>query len=114
MGKFDFVAECSYIGFRKECFVMASDTVVRARIDGHVKQEATSVLDKMGLSVSDAIRMLLIRVAKEKALPFEVRIPNAETAAAIEEARQGKLRSFETVAEVMKDLNEDDPANHSL
>jgi DNA-damage-inducible protein J len=44
-----------------------------------VKEEATSVLNKMGLSVSDAIRMLLIRVAREKALPFDVRIPNAET-----------------------------------
>ena len=93
---------------------MASDTVVRARIDGHVKEEATSVLDKMGLSVSDAIRMLLIRVAKEKALPFEVRIPNAETVAAIEEARQGKGKKFKNVAELMKDLNEGDPADESL
>ena len=73
---------------------MATDTVVRARIDRHVKEEATSVFDKMGLSLSDAIRMLLIRVAREKALPFDVRIPNAETAAAIEEARQGQLDSL--------------------
>ena len=93
---------------------MATDTVVRARIDRHVKEEATSVLDKMGLSVSDAIRMLLIRVAREKALPFDVRIPNAETAAAIEEARQGKLESFNSVEELMKDLNEDDSADESL
>ena len=93
---------------------MATDTVVRARIDRHVKEEATSVLDKMGLSVSDAIRMLLIRVAREKALPFNVRIPNAETAAAIEEARQGKLESFNSVEELMKDLNEDDSADESL
>ena len=57
---------------------MATDTVVRARIDGHVKEEATSVLNKMGLSVSDAIRMLLIRVAREKALPFDVRIPKRD------------------------------------
>jgi DNA-damage-inducible protein J len=93
---------------------MATDTVVRARIDRHVKEEATSVLDKMGLSVSDAIRMLLIRVAREKALPFDVRIPNAETAAAIEEARQGKLENFDSVGELMKDLNEDDSADESL
>jgi DNA-damage-inducible protein J len=93
---------------------MATDTVVRARIDRHVKEEATSVLDKMGLSVSDAIRMLLIRVAREKALPFDVRIPNAETAAAIEEARQGKLERFYSVGELMKDLNEDDSADESL
>ena len=93
---------------------MARDTVVRARIDGHVKEEATSVLNKMGLSVSDAIRMLLIRVAREKALPFDVRVPNAETAAAIEEARQGKLESFDSVGKLIKDLNEDDSADESL
>jgi len=93
---------------------MATDTVVRARIDGHVKEEATSVLNKMGLSVSDAIRMLLIRVAREKALPFDVRIPNAETAAAIEEARQGKLKSFNSVGKLIKDLNKDDATDESL
>jgi DNA-damage-inducible protein J len=105
-----FVATIGYEGV----FDMATDTVVRARIDEHVKEEATSVLDKMGLTVSDAIRMLLIRVAREKALPFDVRIPNAETAAAIEEARQGKLKSFNSVEELMKDLNEDDSADESL
>jgi DNA-damage-inducible protein J len=85
-------------------FVMATDTVVRARIDGHVKEEATSILNKMGLSVSDAIRMLLIRVAREKALPFDVRVPNAETAAAIDEARRGKLESFDSVGKLIKAL----------
>ena len=93
---------------------MATDTVVRARIDEHVKKEATSVLDKMGLTVSDAIRILLIRVAKEKALPFDVRIPNAESIAAIEEARRGGLKSFKNVQELLKDLNEDDPADETL
>ena len=93
---------------------MATDSIVRARIDERVKEEATSVLDKMGLTVSDAIRMLLIRVAKEKALPFDVRIPNAETVAAIEEARRGGLKSFKNVQELLKDLNEDDPADEAL
>jgi DNA-damage-inducible protein J len=51
---------------------MASTDVVRARIDGHIKEEATNVLAQMGLSVSDAIRMLLTRVAADKALPFDV------------------------------------------
>jgi DNA-damage-inducible protein J len=53
---------------------MASDTVVRARIDGDVKAKAAKVLAEMGLSVSDAIRLLLVRVAVEQALPFEVRV----------------------------------------
>lgn len=51
---------------------MASTDVVRARIDGHIKEEAANVLAQMGLSVSDAIRMLLTRVATDKALPFDV------------------------------------------
>lgn len=68
---------------------MPVDTVVRARISGDVKEEATQVLDKMGLTVSDAIRLMLIRVAREKALPFEIRVPNDETRAAIAELESG-------------------------
>ena len=59
---------------------MATDTTVRARIDERVKNEAAHVLEDMGLSVSDAIRMMLMRVASEKALPFAVKVPNAVTA----------------------------------
>ena len=51
---------------------MANTDIVRARIDRHIKEEATNVLSKMGLSVSDAIRMLLTRIAADKALPFDV------------------------------------------
>ncbi len=62
----------------------------------------------MGLSVSDAVRVLLTRVAAEKALPFEVKVPNSTTVAAIREARAGGLRSFPNVSDLMADLNEDD------
>ncbi|MBV8868082.1 MAG: type II toxin-antitoxin system RelB/DinJ family antitoxin [Acetobacteraceae bacterium] len=89
---------------------MPSDTVVRARIAGNVKQEAARVLEQMGLSVSDAIRLLLVRIAREKALPFEVKVPNDETIAAMEEARRGKGRKYRSVGEMMKDLNADDSA----
>jgi DNA-damage-inducible protein J len=51
---------------------MASSDVVRARIDGHIKEEATTVLAGMGLSISDAIRMLLTRIATDRAIPFDV------------------------------------------
>lgn len=51
---------------------MATSDVVRARIDGHIKEEASTVLAEMGLSVSDAIRMLLTRIAADKALPFDI------------------------------------------
>ncbi|MBU0939754.1 MAG: type II toxin-antitoxin system RelB/DinJ family antitoxin, partial [Gammaproteobacteria bacterium] len=58
---------------------MSANAVVRARIDEHIKEEATVVLAAMGLTVSDAFRIMLTRVAREKALPFEPLIPNATT-----------------------------------
>ena len=87
---------------------MASDTVVRARIDGRVKERAAKILADMGLSVSDAIRLLLIRVAAEKALPFEIKVPNAESRAAMAELEEGAGASFDSVAELMADLNAED------
>jgi DNA-damage-inducible protein J len=87
---------------------MASDTVVRARIDGRVKETAAKVLAEMGLSVSDAIRLLLVRVAAEKALPFAVKAPNAETRAAMAELERGAGKSFDSVADVMAELNAED------
>ena len=87
---------------------MASDTVVRARIDGQVKERAAKVLADMGLSVSDAIRLLLVRVAAERALPFEIKVPNAETRAAMAELEHGEGKAFDTDAELMADLNAED------
>jgi DNA-damage-inducible protein J len=87
---------------------MASDQVVRARISADLKQEATEVLGKMGLSVSDAIRMMLVRVASERALPFDVKVPNQVTQAAMDEARAGKGKRFERVDDLMNYLNNDD------
>jgi len=59
----------------------------------------------MGLSVSDAVGVLLTRVAAEKALPFEVKARNAATAAAMREARKGGLPSFSKVSDLMADLH---------
>ena len=87
---------------------MAANAVVRARIDENIKQEATVVLAAIGLTVSDAFRILLTRVAREKALPFEPLIPNNETIAAMKEARRGGLPSFKSVESLMADLNADD------
>ena len=69
---------------------MTTDAVVRARISGQVRDEAASVLASMGLSVSDAIRMMLVRVAAEKGLPFEVKVPNAVTVRTLRKAEQGQ------------------------
>jgi len=87
---------------------MAANALVQARIDGAVKEEAAAVLASMGLTVSDAVRLLLTKVAKEHALPFDPLIPNAETVEAMKEARRGKLQSFEDVDALMADLSADD------
>jgi len=87
---------------------MATTEMVHIRIDKRVKARATKALASMGLSVSDAVRVLLTRVAAEKALPFEVKAPNANTAAAMREARKGGLASFDDVRGLMADLNTQD------
>jgi DNA-damage-inducible protein J len=66
---------------------MAAKTFVLTRIDKCLRDEAAAVLAEMGLTVSDAVRMTLTRIAKDKALPLELKVPNAETRAAMEEAR---------------------------
>lgn len=88
---------------------MAANTVVRARIDEHIKEEATVVLAAMGLTVSDAFRIMLTRVAREKALPFEPLVPNEATIKAMKDARRGvNMKSFKNVDDLMADLNADD------
>jgi len=87
---------------------MSDNSVVRARIDETIKAEASAVLATMGLTVSDAFRMMMVRIAREKALPFEPLAPNPETVAAMREARKGKLPRFKDVDALMKDLNEGD------
>jgi DNA-damage-inducible protein J len=87
---------------------MPENAVVRARINEQIKEEASVVLASMGLTVSDAFRMMLMRVAREKALPFEPLVPNAKTIAAMKEAREGKLKSFDDIDGLMDDLNEKD------
>lgn len=88
---------------------MASNTVVRARIDEHIKEEASIVLAAMGLTVSDAFRIMLTRIAREKALPFEPLVPNDATIQAMKDARRGvNMKSFKNVDDLMADLNADD------
>lgn len=73
---------------------MSAYSIVRVRIDPHIKEEATVVLAAMGLTLSNAFRLLLTRVAHDKALPFDPIIPNAKTLDAMKKARRGKLPSF--------------------
>lgn len=87
---------------------MKANTVVRARIDAETKEEAAVVLEAMGLTVSDAFRLMLTRIVHEKALPFEPLVPNAKTIAAMKEARHGKLRAAKSVKSLMANLDADD------
>jgi len=86
---------------------MTANAVVRARIDGRIKEEASAVLATIGLTVSDAFRIMLTRVAREKALPFEPLIPNEETVAAMLEARRGGGETV-TLDQLIADLHADD------
>ena len=83
---------------------MSADAVVRARIDSDTKARATETLQAMGLSVSDAIRLLLLRVANEKRLPFTVQVPNATSIKAMKEFDEGKGRRFGNAEELFRDL----------
>ena len=83
---------------------MSADTVVRARIDSETKKRATAALEAMGLSVSDAIRLLMLRIADEQRLPFAVQVPNSITAKAMEDFHSGKGKRFDSADELFKDL----------
>lgn len=83
---------------------MSSDSVVRARIDSETKARATEALQAMGLSVSDAIRMLLLRVADEKRLPFTLQVPNATTVKAMRELEEGMGKRFASSEDLFRDL----------
>jgi DNA-damage-inducible protein J len=84
---------------------MPSDTVVRARIDTATKQRASAALEAMGLSISDAIRLLMLRIADEQRLPFEVKVPNAATRRAMAQLEQGKGKRFDSAEALFEDLD---------
>lgn len=85
-----------------------ADTYVRARIDMATKNKASDALEAMGLSISDAIRMLMLRIANEKQLPFDVKVPNARTKKALAELEAGKGKRFKTSKALMEDLHAGD------
>ena len=85
-----------------------ADTYVRARIDTRTKERATDALEAMGLSISDAIRLLMMRIAEEHRLPFNIKVPNAKTRKAITEIESGKGKRLKSINELMDDLHEGD------
>jgi DNA-damage-inducible protein J len=82
--------------------------MVHIRVNGEVKAQAAKTLASMGLTVSDAVRMLLTRIAAEKAMPFDVRVPNRETLVAMEAGERGEVTRAVSVAAMMAELNADD------
>jgi DNA-damage-inducible protein J len=86
---------------------MTANSVVRARIDEQIKNEAAAVLKAMGLTVSDAFRLMLVKIAKEKALPFDPLVPNEETIEAMKAARRGELTTVGSPKKLIASLNED-------
>jgi len=87
--------------------IMAANQLVQARIDGAIKEEASAVLAAMGLTVSDAVRLLLTKVAQDKALPFEPLIPYATTIQAMKDARAGRVTKAADLETLFRDLNAD-------
>ena len=86
--------------------------VVRARIDEKIKDEAAAVLGALGLTVSDAFRLMMVRIAADKRLPFEPLVPNDETIEAMKAARRGEPVVVDDVDGLIADLNADDQADH--
>jgi DNA-damage-inducible protein J len=85
-----------------------TNTVVRARIDERVKEEAATVLATIGLTVSDAFRLMMVRIARDKALPFEPLVPNAETIEAMKAARRGETTRVASREALLASLDADD------
>lgn len=93
----------------REESTMASSTMLHVRVDEETKAQASEALAAMGLSVSDAVRILLKRVASDQAFPLELKVPNAQTRAAIEEARTllaDRAAHFDAAEALFNDLEE--------
>ena len=92
---------------------MTQSTMLHVRVEEDIKAQATEALAAMGLSVSDAVRILLKRVVTEQAFPLELKVPNAETLAAMQEARalmQARSARFSSARELIDALEESVPA----
>ena len=84
---------------------MVADSVVRARINSKVKEEASDILGAMGLTLSDAYRMLLVRIVEDRTLPFNLHIPNERTISAMGEARSQRLTRYKSSEALFSELN---------
>src|ERR1700677_1350009 len=86
----------------------STTAMIHVRIDQKLKSKASKTFDAMGLSLSEAVRIFLTRAAKDQAFPFELRVPNAKTIAAMEAGDRGEVVKFGSVEELMTNLHADD------
>jgi DNA-damage-inducible protein J len=101
------VSQTRYIISETEDLIMAHSTMLHVRVDDEIKTQASEALAAMGLSVSDAVRILLKRVVNDQAFPLELKVPNAETRAAMEEARamaKARTARFDSADALIDDL----------
>lgn len=84
---------------------MAATDMIHVRVDTHLKANATQALDAMGLSVSDAVRVFLTRVVSDQGMPFALKVPNAETRQAMQEAREITQARFKHSEELFDALD---------
>jgi len=84
---------------------MARTETIRARVEPELKSEAESILRELGLSSSEAMRLFLHQIVSQRGLPFEVKIPNAETIAAIESIQAGKGLRVDSIEELFDDAD---------
>ena len=82
--------------------------IIHFRCDEDIKTRATKTVDAMGISLSDVLRLFLVRVVEEQRIPFEVRVPNAETRAAMRELEEGKTQSFDNIRDALRWCDEED------
>ena len=84
---------------------MAKTAMINARIEPELKHEVDVIFDELGLTTTEAVTLFFKRVKNYRGLPFEVRLPNAQTRRAIEQARKGKVRRFRSIKELTAELN---------
>lgn len=96
---------CGYNVVTTEGDSMKADAIVRARVSQETKLEAAAIFEAAGITTSDAIRMMLIRVVEDRELPFEPVRPNAKTIAAIKAARAGNVKKAKNSKQLLEKLN---------
>ena len=96
---------------------MTQTAMLHIRVEDEIKVQATEALAAMGLSMSDAVRILLKRVVNDQAFPLELKVPNAATRAAMRESR-GKIKAgkarFDSAAQLIDDLEKNQQAVSGL